>query len=123
MHILINKKYLIYKNYKVKCAIGKRGIGIKKKEGDLITPKGQYKIKFKLVSNSLILSMKSAEKKSMLIALEIYPDWNSSNVLTSTSLNSSKEKLSNSSTEIYLNCSVQEHKKIDNDNTKIILIL
>ena len=33
-------------NYKVKCSIGKRGIGLKKKEGDLITPRGKYKIKF-----------------------------------------------------------------------------
>ena len=46
MHILINKNYLIYNKYKVRCAIGKRGIGNKKKEGDLITPKGQFKIKF-----------------------------------------------------------------------------
>ena len=45
MHILINKNYLIYNKYKVKCAIGKKGIGYKKKEGDLITPKGQFKIK------------------------------------------------------------------------------
>ena len=46
MHILINKKYLSINNYKVKCTIGKRGIGSKKKEGDLITPKGKYKIKY-----------------------------------------------------------------------------
>ena len=45
VHILINKKYLISKNYKAKCAVGKRGIGYKKKEGDLITPKGTFKIK------------------------------------------------------------------------------
>ena len=30
----------------MKCAIGKKGIGIKKKEGDLITPTGQFKIKY-----------------------------------------------------------------------------
>ena len=59
MHILINKKYLIYKNYKVKCAIGKRGIGIKKKEGDLITPKGQYKIKFILYRKDRIKKIKT----------------------------------------------------------------
>ena len=46
MHILINKNYLTFKKYKVKCAIGKKGIGYKKKEGDLITPKGQFRIKF-----------------------------------------------------------------------------
>ena len=48
MHILINKKFLTYNKYKVKCALGKRGIGYKK-EGDLITPKGEYKIKFILL--------------------------------------------------------------------------
>ena len=46
MHILINKNYLTFNNYKAKCSIGKRGIGLKKKEGDLLTPKGKYKIKY-----------------------------------------------------------------------------
>ena len=46
MHILINKRYLTYNKYKVKCAVGKKGIGYKRKEGDLITPKGKYKIKY-----------------------------------------------------------------------------
>ena len=46
MHIVINKKYLTFNNYKAKCSIGKRGIGLKKREGDLITPKGKYKIKY-----------------------------------------------------------------------------
>ena len=46
MHILINKKYLTYNKLKVKCAIGKKGIGNKRKEGDLITPRGQFKIKY-----------------------------------------------------------------------------
>ena len=46
MHILINKKYLTFNNYKAKCSIGKRGIGLKRKEGDLITPEGKFKIKF-----------------------------------------------------------------------------
>ena len=46
MHIIIKNKKLFIDNYKVKCAIGKRGIGLKKNEGDLITPKGEYKIKY-----------------------------------------------------------------------------
>ena len=46
MHILINKKYLTFNNYKAKCSVGKRGIGLKRKEGDFITPKGKYKIKY-----------------------------------------------------------------------------
>tara|TARA_B100001063_G_C16687368_1_gene515089 strand:- start:695 stop:1186 length:492 start_codon:yes stop_codon:yes gene_type:complete len=48
MHIIIKKKYLTFNNYRIKCAIGKRGIGKKKKEGDLITPVGLFKIKFLL---------------------------------------------------------------------------
>ena len=48
MHILINKNYLTFNNYKAKCAIGKRGIGLKRTEGDLITPKGKFKFKSKL---------------------------------------------------------------------------
>ena len=44
MHIKINKKYLTYGENKVKCAIGKRGINFKRKEGDLITPRGNFKV-------------------------------------------------------------------------------
>lgn len=43
--IIIKKSgYLIYKNLKFKCALGKAGIKNKKIEGDNITPKGTYKI-------------------------------------------------------------------------------
>ena len=45
MHIYINKNNLFVDHYKIKCSIGKRGIKIKKKEGDKITPKGKFKIK------------------------------------------------------------------------------
>ena len=62
MHILINKKYLNFNNYKVKCSIGKRGIGLKKKEGDLITPKGKYKIKYILYRKDRV-KIKSKIKK------------------------------------------------------------
>ena len=44
MHIIVKKKYLIYGKFKVKCSVGKKGTGIKKKEGDLITPKGCYEL-------------------------------------------------------------------------------
>ena len=66
MHILINKKYLIYKNYKVKCAVGKRGIGIKKKEGDLKTPEGKYKIKFILYRKDRIKKIQTKIKRLIL---------------------------------------------------------
>ena len=43
--IIINKSsYLKYKKLKFKCALGKAGIGKKKREGDNITPEGVYKI-------------------------------------------------------------------------------
>ena len=45
MHIIVKNKFLIYGDYKVKCAIGKRGISSSKKEGDLTSPRGKFKIK------------------------------------------------------------------------------
>ena len=43
--IIVKKSgYLIYKNFKFRCALGKNGIKKKVKEGDFITPKGKYKL-------------------------------------------------------------------------------
>ena len=66
MHITINKRYLTYNNYKVKCAIGKKGIGYKKKEGDLITPIGTYKIKYILYRKDRIKKIQSRLKKIVI---------------------------------------------------------
>ena len=66
MHILINERYLTYKQYKVKCALGKRGIGSKKKEGDLITPTGQYKIKYILYRKDRIKKIQSKIRKIVI---------------------------------------------------------
>jgi L,D-peptidoglycan transpeptidase YkuD (ErfK/YbiS/YcfS/YnhG family) len=44
MIIINNSNYLKYKTLKFRCGIGKAGIGIKKTEGDNITPRGTYKI-------------------------------------------------------------------------------
>ena len=46
MNIIIKKHLLLYKGYKLKCAIGKSGIISSKKEGDLATPKGTFKLGF-----------------------------------------------------------------------------
>ena len=62
MHILIKNKQLHFNNYKVKCAIGKRGIGVKRKEGDLITPKGLYKINKILYRKDRIKNLRSKIK-------------------------------------------------------------
>ena len=43
--IIVKKSgYLIFKNYKFKCALGKNGIKRKRQEGDNITPKGIFKL-------------------------------------------------------------------------------
>jgi len=44
MNIKINKNHLLYKGYKLKCCVGKSGVKKAKKEGDLATPKGTFKL-------------------------------------------------------------------------------
>ena len=44
MNIKIKKHLLLYKGYKLKCAIGKSGIINSKIEGDLATPKGTFEL-------------------------------------------------------------------------------
>ena len=63
MHILINKNYLFYNKLKIKCAIGKKGIGNKRKEGDLVTPSGQFKIKFILYRKDRVKILTKLKKK------------------------------------------------------------
>ena len=63
MHITIKNKKLYIDNYKVNCSIGKRGIRIKKKEGDLITPKGKFRIKYILYRRDRISKFKAKIRK------------------------------------------------------------
>ena len=65
MHIFINKNYLTFNKYKVKCAVGKKGIGNKKKEGDLVTPKGQFKIKIILYRRDRVLVTTNLKKRAI----------------------------------------------------------
>ena len=44
MNIIIKKNFLLYKDYKLKCSIGKSGLTTNKKEGDLATPKGCFRL-------------------------------------------------------------------------------
>ena len=44
MNIIIKNRFLLYRGYKIKCSIGKKGTSYSKKEGDLSTPKGLFKI-------------------------------------------------------------------------------
>ena len=66
MHILVKNKFLYYKDYKVKCAIGKRGINIKKKEGDLITPRGTFKVQTILYRKDRIKKLRTKISKKVI---------------------------------------------------------
>jgi L,D-peptidoglycan transpeptidase YkuD (ErfK/YbiS/YcfS/YnhG family) len=63
MHIFVKNNYLIFNNYRIKCAVGKRGINNKKKEGDFITPKGLFKIKALMFRKDRIKNLKTSLKK------------------------------------------------------------
>ncbi len=63
MHIIIKNKHLIYGNYKIRCAIGKKGVGKKKKEGDFITPLGSYRIKKVFFRKDRVKNLKTKIKK------------------------------------------------------------
>ena len=72
MHIFIKNKKLFLDQYKIKCSIGKRGIGTKKKEGDKITPKGKFKIKAILYRKDRISNFKS---KIMKLSIQKNMGW------------------------------------------------
>ena len=63
MHIIIKNKHLIYGNYKIRCAIGKKGVGKKKKEGDFITPLGNFRIKKVFFRKDRVKNLKTKIKK------------------------------------------------------------
>ena len=96
MHILIKKKNLILNNYKVKCALGKRGINKKRREGDFVTPKGVYKIKYILYRKDRVPKIKTDFYKVIIKKnMGWCDDPNSSkyNKLIKTPFNYSYEKL------------------------------
>ena len=66
MHIIIKKHFLLYKGYKLKCSIGKSGLTFSKKEGDLATPKGLFKLGSLYYRKDRIKSFKSKIKKSII---------------------------------------------------------
>ena len=46
MDLILKKKFIYFKDYKAKCAIGKRGIVGRKVEGDKCTPRGRFSFKY-----------------------------------------------------------------------------
>ena len=66
MNIIIKKHLLLYKGYKLKCSIGKSGITTSKKEGDLVSPKGIFRLGFLYYRKDRIKSLKCKIKKRII---------------------------------------------------------
>jgi L,D-peptidoglycan transpeptidase YkuD (ErfK/YbiS/YcfS/YnhG family) len=66
MNIELKNKFLYFKNYKLRCAVGKRGISSKKFEGDKKTPKGEFKLKYILYRKDRIFNFKTKLKKIII---------------------------------------------------------
>ena len=66
MNIELKNKFIYFKNYKLRCAIGKRGISSRKLEGDKKTPKGEFKLKYILYRKDRIFDLKTKLKKIII---------------------------------------------------------
>ena len=62
MNVILKKKFIYFKDYKAKCAIGKRGISKKKVEGDKCTPKGSFKFRYVFYRKDRVTNIKSKQK-------------------------------------------------------------
>ena len=72
MHIFIKNKNLFLDQYKIKCAVGKRGIKSKKREGDKCTPRGRLKLRYIFYRKDRVRKIKS---KLNLIPLKKNYGW------------------------------------------------
>ena len=63
MNIELKNKFLYFQKYKLRCSIGKRGISIKKKEGDKRTPKGEFKLRYILYRKDRVFDLQTTLKK------------------------------------------------------------
>ena len=65
-HIIVKNRFLYFGHYKIKCAIGKRGISRNKKEGDFCTPVGKYKFEVLLYRKDRIGNVKVKVPKKII---------------------------------------------------------
>ena len=63
MNIELKNKFLYFQKYKLRCSIGKRGISIRKKEGDKRTPKGEFKLKYILYRKDRVFDLQTILKR------------------------------------------------------------
>ena len=62
----LKNKFIYFYNYKLKCSIGKKGLTLKKREGDLKTPRGKFKFKFLLFREDRIKNFNCKIKKKRI---------------------------------------------------------
>ena len=66
MHIVLKNKFLYFGHYKIKCAIGKRGISKNKREGDHCTPVGKFIFEYLLYRKDRIKNFKTYIPKKII---------------------------------------------------------
>jgi len=66
MNIKLKNKYLYFDKYKIKCALGKRGITSKKVEGDKKTPRGTFTLKSIFYRKDRVSKIKSSLLKKKI---------------------------------------------------------
>ena len=66
MNIKLKNKFLYFDKYRIKCAIGKRGITSKKIEGDAKTPRGKFGLKSIFYRKDRIPKLKTSLKKIVI---------------------------------------------------------
>ena len=66
MNIKLKNKFLYLDKYKIKCAIGKRGITSRKVEGDRKTPRGTFTFESIFYRKDRILKIKTSLKKNII---------------------------------------------------------
>ena len=66
MNIKLKNKFLYFDKYRIKCAIGKRGITHKKLEGDNKTPSGVFKFNSIFYRKDRIKKIKTSLKKNVI---------------------------------------------------------
>ena len=66
MHLYVKNKIISFRDYNAKCAVGKRGISIKKREGDLRTPKGSFALEYVLYRKDRTKNIQTSIKKKII---------------------------------------------------------
>ena len=117
MHIFLKKKILYFRDYKIKCSIGKRGLTSKKREGDLKTPLGNFKFNLLLYRKDRIKKINTKiKKKAIKRNFGWCDDPNSSNYNKLV-----KFPFSQSAERLYLKENIYDLILVINFNTKPII--